>query len=296
MTGGVSAGAQGTDVAFGPRRSRWRQVRVLAARNPLGTLGLMVVIAFVVIAIAGPSLVADPARLSGPQLAGPSADHWFGTDNLGRDYFARVVVGARSSIILALTAAAIGIGSALVVGTLSSYLGGIVDLVVQRFVDMLLAFPGLILLLLIVQVMGRETMSIAVGLGLLYASGLSRIVRSYMLSAMAQPYVESARVIGASHLRIVLLYLLPNLIGPLLIYSSAVVSSAILAEGALAFIGLGIRPPAPSWGRMLAEARTQWQAPYISFFPGAAITLSVLGFSLLGDSLRDELDPRLRNH
>jgi ABC-type dipeptide/oligopeptide/nickel transport system permease subunit len=264
-------------------------------RNPLGTIGLLIVVSFILVAASGANLVGDPARLASTPLEGPSSAYWFGTDNLGRDYFARVVVGARSSITLALMAAAIGVTCAVVIGTLSAYAGGVIDLAVQRVIDMFLAFPGLVLLMLIVQALGRETTSIGIGLGLLYTSGLVRIVRSYVLSTMAQPYVESARVVGASDARIVVFYLMANLISPLLVYSSAIVSSAILAEGALAFLGLGVRPPDPSWGRMLAEARTQWQAPYLSLFPGIAMTLAVLGFSLLGDALRDELDPRLRN-
>jgi peptide/nickel transport system permease protein len=174
------------------QRARTSRVFQLMMRNPLGTIGLLIVVSFILVAASGANLVGDPARLASTPLEGPSSAYWFGTDNLGRDYFARVVVGARSSITLALMAAAIGVTCAVVIGTLSAYAGGVIDLAVQRVIDMFLAFPGLVLLMLIVQALGRETTSIGIGLGLLYTSGLVRIVRSYVLSTMAQPYVESA--------------------------------------------------------------------------------------------------------
>lgn len=267
---------------------------LLARRNPLGTFGLALVCFMVFMGIFGPFLTADPTHISKDVLQGPSGKHWFGTDNLGRDYFARVVAGARLSLSLSLSAMVIGTTLALIIGMGSAYAKGLLDLVGQRFIDMLLAFPGLILLLLIGQVVGRGWQSIAIGLGLLYAVGLSRIIRATTFSTLSQSYVEAARVIGARPLRIVLRHVLPNLGPPLLVYLTALIGGAILADGALAFLGLGVPPPAPSWGRMLTEARSQWRDPYLSIFPGVAMTIAVLGFNLLGDSLRDIFDPRLR--
>jgi peptide/nickel transport system permease protein len=267
---------------------------LVARRNPLGTFGLTLVCFMVFMGVFGPFLTADPNAISKDVLQEPSAKHWFGTDSLGRDYFARVVAGARLSLSLSLSAMVIGTTLALIIGMGSAYAKGLVDLVGQRFIDMLLAFPGLILLLLLGQVVGRGWQSVAIGLGLLYAIGLSRIIRATTFSTLAQSYVEAAKVIGASPVRIVLRHVLPNLGPPLLVYLTALIGGAILADGALAFLGLGVPPPAPSWGRMLTEARSQWREPYLSIFPGLAMTITVLGFNLLGDALRDIFDPRLR--
>jgi peptide/nickel transport system permease protein len=272
----------------------WRRLGRTARRNPLGLFGLVLVGVVMFMAIFGPWLAPDANKVTRDILHGPSSEHWFGTDQLGRDYFARVVAGARLSMSLALGAMAIGVTAALLIGMTSAYARGPVDLLGQRAIDMMLAFPGLILLLLLGQVLGRGWQSVAVGLGILYAAGLSRIIRANTLATMTRPYVDAARVIGANPLRIVFRHVLPNIGPPLLVYVTALIGGAILAEGSLSFLGLGVAPPAPSWGRMLSEARTQWRDPYLSFFPGLAMTIAVLGFYLLGDALRDIFDPRLR--
>lgn len=275
-------------------RSRRQRAWTTAKHHPLGLFGLFLVVVIVFMAAFGPMLTADPDRVSPDILAGPTGEHWFGTDRLGRDYFARVVAGARLTMSLALGAMVLGAGIALVVGMVSAYAGGLVDLLGQRVVDMLLAFPGLVLLLLLAQVVGRGWESVAIGLGVLYAVGLVRIIRANTLATLAESYVESARVIGATPLRILFRHVLPNMGPPLLIYVSALIGGAILAEGALSFLGLGIAPPEPSWGRMLTEARVLWNEPHLSIFPGVAMTIAVLGFNLVGDSVRDIFDPRLR--
>ena len=275
-------------------RSRRQRAWTTAKHHPLGLFGLFLVVVIVFMAAFGPMLTADPDRVSPDILAGPTGEHWFGTDRLGRDYFARVVAGARLTMSLALGAMVLGAGIALVVGMVSAYAGGLVDLLGQRVVDMLLAFPGLVLLLLLAQVVGRGWESVALGLGVLYAVGLVRIIRANTLATLAESYVESARVIGATPLRILFRHVLPNMGPPLLIYVSALIGGAILAEGALSFLGLGIAPPEPSWGRMLTEARVLWNEPHLSIFPGVAMTIAVLGFNLVGDSVRDIFDPRLR--
>jgi ABC-type dipeptide/oligopeptide/nickel transport system permease subunit len=275
-------------------RSRRQRAWSTAKHHPLGLFGLFLVVVIVFMAAFGPMLTADPDRVSPDILASPSGEYWFGTDRLGRDYFARVVAGARLTMSLALGAMVLGAGIALVVGMVSAYAGGLVDLLGQRVVDMLLAFPGLVLLLLLAQVVGRGWESVALGLGVLYAVGLVRIIRANTLATLAESYVESARVIGATPLRILFRHVLPNMGPPLLIYVSALIGGAILAEGALSFLGLGIAPPEPSWGRMLTEARVLWNEPHLSIFPGVAMTIAVLGFNLVGDSVRDIFDPRLR--
>lgn len=255
----------------------------------------MLIVVFVVfLAALGPLIAGDASTISPNILAGPSGEHWFGTDRLGRDYLARVVAGARLSMSLALGAMAIGVGAALVLGMVSAYAKGAVDLFLQRIIDMLLAFPGLVLLLLLSQVIGRGWQSVALGMGILFAVSMVRIVRASTLATLAESYVEAAQLIGASPFRILWRHVLPNMGPPLLIYVTAILGGAILFEGALSFLGLGVPPPDPSWGRMLTEARTLWKYPHLSIFPGVAMTIAVLGFNLVGDSIRDIFDPRLR--
>jgi peptide/nickel transport system permease protein len=270
------------------------RARKLLRQHPLGAFGLLLVIFVVFLAAFGPIIVPDSETISTDILLGPSGEHWFGTDRLGRDYLARVIAGARLSMSLALGAMAIGVGAALVWGMLSAYAQSTFDLLSQRVIDMMLAFPGLVLLLLLTQVIGRGWQSVALGMGIIFAVNMVRIVRASTLATLAESYVEAARLIGASPYRILWRHVLPNMGPPLLIYVTALLGGAILFEGALSFLGLGVPPPEPSWGRMLTEARTLWKYPHLSIFPGVAMTIAVLGFNLVGDSIRDIFDPRLR--
>ena len=270
------------------------RARKLLRQHPLGAFGLLLVIFVILLAGFGPLVVGDAEKISSDILLGPSGDHWFGTDRLGRDYLARVIAGARLSMSLALGAMAIGVGAALVWGMASAYAAGTFDLLSQRVIDMMLAFPGLVLLLVLVQVMERGWQSVAVGMGIIFAVSMVRIVRASTLATLAEQYVDAARVVGASPYRILWRHVLPNMGPPLLIYVTALLGGAILFEGALSFLGLGVPPPEPSWGRMLTEARTLWKYPHLSIFPGVAMTIAVLGFNLVGDSIRDIFDPRLR--
>lgn len=283
------------DVYGLPVRVPWRRRMLrLLRQHPLGAFGLFLALLIIFLAVFGPLLTTDPSAVSADILASPNGDHWFGTDRLGRDYFARVIAGARLSMTLALGAMAIGVGAALVIGMVSAYAKGIVDLLSQRIIDMMLAFPGLVLLLLLAQVIGRGWQAIALGMGIIFAVSMVRIVRASTLATLAESYVEAARVVGASPYRILWRHVLPNMGPPLLIYVTTLLGGAILFEGALSFLGLGVPPPEPSWGRMLTEARTLWKYPHLSIFPGVAMTIAVLGFNLVGDSIRDILDPRLR--
>ena len=277
-----------------PRLSRRRRLLQAAGKHPVGVIALILVAIVIFLAAFGSTVSDDPNQITLDILQKPSSEHWFGTDGLGRDYFARVISGARVSMSLSLSAMVIGGVAALLIGMVSAYAGGVVDLLGQRLIDMLLAFPGLILLLLMAQVVGRGWEAMAVGLGFLYAVNLTRLVRSNTLATLANPYVESAKVVGATPPRILIRHVLPNMGPPALIYMTALIGGAILAEGALSFLGLGIAPPTPSWGRMLADGRTLWREWHLSVFPGVAMTVAVLGFNLLGDTLRDVFDPRLR--
>ena len=270
------------------------RARKLLRQHPLGAFGLLLVIFVVFLAAFGPIIIPDSETISTDILLGPSGEHWFGTDRLGRDYLARVIAGARLSMSLALGAMAIGVGAALVWGMLSAYAQSTFDLLSQRVIDMMLAFPGLVLLLLLTQVIGRGWQSVALGMGIIFAVNMVRIVRASTLATLAESYVEAARLIGASPYRILWRHVLPNMGPPLLIYVTALLGGAILFEGALSFLGLGVPPPEPSWGRMLTEARTLWKYPHLSIFPGVAMTIAVLGFNLVGDSIRDIFDPRMR--
>ena len=270
------------------------RARRLLRQHPLGAFGFIIVLIVIFLAAVGPLIAGDAESISADILVGPSGEHWFGTDRLGRDYLARVIAGARLSMSLALGAMAIGVGAALVLGMVSAYAKGAVDLFLQRIIDMLLAFPGKVYLLLLSQVIGRGWQSVALGMGILFAVSMVRIVRASTLATLAEQYVEAAQLIGASPYRILWRHVLPNMGPPLLIYVTAILGGAILFEGALSFLGLGVPPPDPSWGRMLTEARTNWKHPHLSIFPGVAMTIAVLGFNLVGDSVRDIFDPRLR--
>ena len=274
-----------------PRSVRARR---LLRQHPLGAFGLLLVIVVVFLAAFGPLFAGDADTISPDILHGIGGEYWFGTDRLGRDYLARVIAGARLSMSLALGAMAIGVGTALVWGMLSAYAQKSFDLLSQRVIDMLLAFPGLVLLLLLTQVIGRGWQSVALGMGIIFAVSMVRIVRASALATLAEAYVDSARVVGATPYRILWRHVLPNMGPPLLVYVTTLLGAAILFEGALSFLGLGVPPPEPSWGRMLTESRTLWKYPHLSIFPGVAMTIAVLGFNLVGDSIRDIFDPRLR--
>jgi peptide/nickel transport system permease protein len=225
----------------------------------------------------------------------PSSNHWLGTDRQGRDLFARIVWGAQLSLLVGIGAALIAVVAGLVLGTISAYFGGLTDLIIQRFTDALLAFPGLILLLLIVQVVDNPSKYwITLALGILGISQVIRIVRSAVLTARQEQFVLAAQVIGNSDIRIMARHILPNIVAPAIVIFTISIGSYILAEAGLAFIGFG-DPTSISWGKMVNDGRGLLPAkPAMSLFAGGAITLTVLGFNLAGDALRDVFDPRLR--
>lgn len=248
---------------------------------------------------ASPIQIAQNPTLSSPSISNrylsPSADHWFGTDQFGRDIYARVIVGARVAVIIGFGASLIAVFSGTAVGVISGYFGGTTDLVIQRIVDALRAFPSLVLLLLIVQVVKSPPLWLTVvALGILGWATSVRIVRSAVLSTTQMPFVEAARSYGAGDLRIMLQHVLPNVLAPVIIIFSIGIGGYILAEAGLSFLGLG--PTATTtWGKMVNSGRVALDLhPWEALFAGGAITLTVLGFNLAGDAIRDELDPRLR--
>lgn len=301
MTGVDTAKAPAPDIGVRPsgtwarRRQYWRRV---VATQPLGVFGALIVFVFLLMALV-PGIVApfDPnAPGVGARLEDPSWSHFMGTDGLGRDVFSRIVFGARLSVLIGFGAVAVGTGAGSIIGIISGYFGGTVDTLIQRLIDAVMTFPGLILALVIVTIWGQGVTQLVFAIAILIVPGASRIVRGATLAEKNNQYVEAAKVLGASEPRIIFRHILPNITAPIIVIVSVMVGVAILVEAALSFLGLGVPPPTPSWGQMLSiEGRTfMLEQPWLAIWPGLAISFVVLGLNLLGDALRDILDPKLR--
>ena len=276
----------------------WRTVWRFARRKPLGAVGAIIILALVLMAVFADILQrTDPNEIDPLHiLEGPSADAWFGTDQIGRDMYSRAIHGARVAVIVGFGSVALAACAGTVIGLVSGYYGGVVDLLVQRVVDAILAFPPLILALGVVAATEPSVRNLVFAIAFVSTPGFSRVVRASVLSVKQNTYIEAAQSLGQSTPLILFRHILPNVLAPIIIVATSSVGSAILAEAGLSFLGLG--PPAPNatWGGMLvAEARFQLTtAWWLAVVPGVAISLAVLGFNLLGDALRDVLDPRLR--
>jgi peptide/nickel transport system permease protein len=267
-------------------------------QKPMGAFGLVVVVVLIFCAVFAP-LIAPydyPAR-AGKPLTGPSADHIFGTDKLGRDMLSRVIYGARATVKIGLGAAALATFTALLFGLTSGFIGGWYDSIVQRLVDTFMSLPGIVIVLSVVAFAGGGERTTIVVLGFLAAPGMSRVIRGATLQVREQPYIEAARAMSASTPRLILRHTLPNIMAPTMVVGTLAVGNAILAEAALSFLGFGVNPPTPSWGQELNASGRQYMqiAPWLAIFPGVAISLTVFSFNMLGDALRDVMDPRLRN-
>jgi peptide/nickel transport system permease protein len=270
----------------------------LIKEKPLGAFGGVIVLGLLLCALLAPWIATHPYDQTNVRhrLKPPGPQFYFGTDNLGRDIFSRIIYGARVSVTVGFGAVSIGICLATIIGVGSGYVGGKADVLVQRLVDTQMAIPGLLLLLNIMAVLGPGLLNIILALGVVSAAGSSRIIRSAALSVKENQFVEAARAIGASHLRIILHYILPNIMAPIIIITTVSLGFVILIESALSFLGFGVPPPYPSWGEMLSGSGRSYmyKAPWMATWPGVAISLAVFGFNMLGDALRDLLDPRLR--
>jgi peptide/nickel transport system permease protein len=266
-------------------------------RSQVGLVGAVLVLVFVIVAVLAPVLSPyDPVATDFAEvLTPPSAKHLFGTDDIGRDILSRVVYGSRVSLQAGLFTVAVALSIGLPLGLIAGYLGGRVDNVLMRALEVVLSFPGLVLALGITAVLGPKLIHALFAIGVVFVPNFARLIRAQVLSVKEHDFVAAARALGASDRRLVILHILPNCLAPLLVQSSFSVAFGILTESALSFLGMGTQPPTPSWGIMLSMGRGYLeQAPWLGAFPGAAIFLTVLGFNLLGDGIRDALDPRLK--
>jgi peptide/nickel transport system permease protein len=260
----------------------------------MGVVGVALLLILGVVAIAAPLIAPHgPLEQSAPALESPTLSHPFGTDLLGRDVFSRVIYGARISLGIGFTAVTIGVLAGCLLGVISGYFGGSLDYVMQRMVEVVLAFPLLILLLVIVAAVGASVQNVILVIGLVMAPFMSRIVRAIILAEKELPYIEAARAIGASDRGILFYHLLPSVIPLAMILASIALGGAIMAEAGLSFLGLGVPPPNPSWGADLSgNARTYFQqAWWLAVFPGLALSLTILGANLLAEAVRDVVDP-----
>jgi peptide/nickel transport system permease protein len=273
--------------------------------KPLGAFGALLVLLLLLTALFAGQIAPYPydAGQGAERLQGASLRHLLGTDNLGRDLFSRIVWGSRISVSVGFGAVLIGTGLAALIGIFSGYFAGTFDLLAQRLLDVWISFPPIILLVTIVTVFSTRNTSpvasigiVAVALGLIVVGGTSRIVRGAVIGIRNQPYMEAARCIGCGHLHIIRHYVLPNVAAPIIILATVQLGAVILAEATLSFLGFGVKPPMPAWGSMLSGSGRQYflVAPGLAIWPGLAISLAVFGFNMLGDALRDVLDPRLR--
>ena len=275
-----------------------RRVLGFARRKPLGAVGGVIVLALLTMAVFAGQIApySYEQSIAGARMKPPGGQFWMGTDNLSRDIWSRVLYGARISVTVGFATVALATVMATAVGVSSAYLGGVYDMVVQRVVDAWMSFPALVVILSLMAALGPGLVNLILALSILGAASASRVIRGATLSVIANPYVEAARALGAGHGRIVVFHVLPNVTATVLILATIGLGTVILAESGLSFLGFGVPPPYPSWGGMLSGSGRSFMyyAPWMALFPGAAISLAVFGFNMLGDALRDVLDPRLR--
>lgn len=282
-----------SELRLSPKREAWMRLR----RNKLALAGMTITGLLVFAAIFADVIATQPVSGFFPSEArkGPSAEHWFGTDVLGRDIFSRVIHGARFSLIVGFSVVGITLVAGILMGGLAGFLGGRIDAFLGRVMDVWLGFPYLVGVIILVTALGGGKFAIVVALAMFMWVAVARLFRSSVISIRSAEFVEAARALGASKPRIFFRHVLPNSITPTLVYAFALVGSAIIAEAALSFLGLGVQEPEASWGLMIAKGRPLLQvAPHMVIFPGLALIFTSLGFILMGDGLRDALDPKLR--
>jgi peptide/nickel transport system permease protein len=279
---------------------RWRAQREFLRRfftQPLGIAGLVTLLLLFTVAAFGPSIApSDPYELGRERLASPSMEHLAGTDHLGRDVMSRVIYGVRPSLVVALGAILIGVTLGTLIGSISAYIGGAFDLVAQRVMDALSAFPSLFLGVLVLTVLRPSYVNLMIAIGIVTMPSAQRVVRASTLAVRDSDYVSAGRVIGANSPRLLFRHIFPNILSPILVIASAELGSAILIAASLSFLGFGTPPPEPSLGAMVSGEGRQYmqQAPWLVIYPAAVISIAILATNFLGDAVRDVLDPRLR--
>lgn len=280
-------------------QSRWDAARYFVWRYPLGAAGAVLMGLFLFAAAFAPLIARyDPLSTNAPlSLAPPSMAHWLGCDFMGRDMWSRIIYGARISLAVACGAMTLGSGIGVTIGLLAGYIGGWFDLVSQRLLEVMQSLPLLVLAIIMAAALGPSMHNTILAIAFPLVPGVARVIRANTLSLREQPFVEAARAIGMSDTRIAVRHVLPNTLAPLIVIMTAQFGAAILIEAALSFLGLGVPEPHPSWGRMLSESAAEYvrTAPWLVIFPGVAISAVVFGTNLLGDALRDLLDPRQRS-
>ncbi|MGE7921065.1 ABC transporter permease [Viridibacillus sp. NPDC093762] len=282
------------DQSVGPWKEAWRSFK----KSKAALVGAVIVVFFILLAIVGPLFVPEGIneQVLKDRLQPPSAEHWFGTDDFGRDIFSRVVHGARISLWVGFFSV---IGSVVVgsmLGIIAGYYGRWMDTIISRIFDIMLAFPSILLAIAVVSILGPSLQNALIAIAIINVPNFGRLIRSKVLSIKQEEYITSAKAIGMKDARILFSHILPNSMTPVIVQGTLAIASAIIEAAALGFLGLGAEAPTPEWGKMLADARIYLiNAPWTMIFPGLAIMLTVLGFNLMGDGLRDALDPKMKN-
>ena len=273
----------------------WRRFR----KNKTAMLGLAILTVIIFIAVFADLIVPYAKcidQVGADRLQTPNAAHWFGTDELGRDLFARVVHGSRYSLFVGVVTSLIALVIGAVLGASAAYFGGMIDNIIMRIIDVFMCVPPILLSLAVVSALGTNLRNLIIAITISCIPGNVRLIRSVVLTVAEQDYVEAARSYGTSNARIIFRYVLPNAMGPIIVNTTMMISSMILSAAGLSFIGMGIQPPTPEWGALLSNAQTYiFSAPYMLFFPGIFIILTSLAFNLVGDGLTDALDPKLKD-
>ncbi|MFR1723901.1 ABC transporter permease [Emergencia timonensis] len=272
----------------------WRRFR----KSKTAMLGLILLAFVILIAIFADLIVpySEAVTQSSMRLQGPSADHWFGTDNLGRDVFARVVHGSRYSLWIGVSTSVLSLIIGGLLGAAAGYYGKTIDNVIMRLTDVVMTVPPILLSLAVVAALGANLRNLLIAITISCVPSMVRMVRSVVLTVVDQDYIEAAKSYGSSDIRVILKYVIPNALGPIIVTTTMNVAAMILSAAGLSFLGMGVQPPSPEWGALLSDARQfMFSAPYLLYFPGVFIVIAALSFNLAGDGLRDALDPKLKN-
>ncbi len=275
--------------------ARWSAFYKKLAKNKAAMAGAIIVFIFIILAILAPYIAPyDPIHIEmSKKLQTPSAEHWLGTDDKGRDILSRLLFGSRISLTVGILSTILGAFVGIILGVVSGYYGRWVDSLIMRICDVLLAFPGILLALAIVSVLGASTTNVIIAVAFFAVPTFARIVRGSTLSVKKLEYIDAIKAMGANDMRIIFKHILPNIVSPIIVQATLYIASAIITASALSFLGMGTQPPTPEWGTMLSQGRSYIaQAPHLTLFPGLVILLVVIGFNLFGDGLRDALDPK----